>query len=331
MMSKGQEELVRITIKENYHIYPIHIKDIYNMKNILFNMSLRKTIFSKERIEVNKVQDLFYNFNRDPLIELNLNLTSEIPSDTIKRNSLKFIEKNLNNYNLVDYHYLESNQINRTIKFYDYETFHILKQGNYFGELGLENKSQTRTATIQALPDCYLGYINTDDYRSFISRENQNLITKNSDFLSENFFFKSISSIKFREKYLNDFICEEYKKGDYLFRQNTDFDYIYFICEGEVHLTINNTNFIQINTLIKTLCDNLNIPNIPFGIIIFNLDFGKTSELELSRKRVVELFYIGEKQIVGIDQQIYGGKRFYSAKVHSNFCKVFKISSKVLI
>ena len=116
-----------------------------------------------------------------------------------------------------------------------------------------------------------------------------------------------------------------------MFKQNTDFDYIYFICEGEVHLSINNINLIQLNALIKTLFDKLNIPKIPFSIIFLNLDFGKTSELELSRKRVVELFYIGEKQVVGIDQQIYGGKRFYSAIVNSNFCNVFKISSKVLI
>ena len=128
MMSKGQEELVRITIKENCHIYPIHIKDIHNMKNILFNMSLRKTIFSKEKIEVDKVQDLFKSFNRDPLIDLKLNITSDILPEIIRKNSLKILEENYDNYNLIDYDYLERNQINRNIKFYDYETFHTLKQ-----------------------------------------------------------------------------------------------------------------------------------------------------------------------------------------------------------
>ena len=91
-------------------------------------MSLRKTIFSKEKIEVDKVQDLFKSFNRDPLIDLKLNITSDILPEIIRKNSLKILEENYDNYNLIDYDYLERNQINRNIKFYDYETFHTLKQ-----------------------------------------------------------------------------------------------------------------------------------------------------------------------------------------------------------
>ena len=87
MVSKGDEELVRITIKENFYLYPIHMKDIHNLKNILFNIRLRKTIFSKEKFEANEVQDLFKNINRDPLIDLDLNLTTQIISDYIRRNS----------------------------------------------------------------------------------------------------------------------------------------------------------------------------------------------------------------------------------------------------
>ena len=87
MVSKGDEELVRITIKENFYLYPIHMKDIHNLKNILFNIRLRKTIFSKEKFEANEVQDLFKNINRDPAIDLDLNLTTQIISDYIRRNS----------------------------------------------------------------------------------------------------------------------------------------------------------------------------------------------------------------------------------------------------
>ena len=105
------------------------------------------------------------------------------------------------------------------------------------------------------------------------------MIKKNSYFILENFFLKTISNCKFRKKYLNDFISEEYKFGDYLFKQNTELDYVYFISEIKVHLKIYNTNLIQINEMIKSLCDNLKITNIPFSKIFLYLDFGKNIEL----------------------------------------------------
>jgi hypothetical protein len=59
------------------------------------------------------------------------------------------------------------------------------------------------------------------------------------------------------------------------------------------------------------------------------LDFEEISEAEFLKKRKVELFYSGVKQVLGVEEHCFGLKRYCSAKVLATKNKIFKISIKV--
>ena len=48
MINRGQEELAKYTIKENNTIFPIKVEDLFYLKDILFKIKYRKSIFYDE-------------------------------------------------------------------------------------------------------------------------------------------------------------------------------------------------------------------------------------------------------------------------------------------
>ena len=197
--------------------------------------------------------------------------------------------------------------------------------------MGLENKTQTRTATMQAVDDCFLGYIHIKYYSEFILFEKQKIAMKDLTFISENFFFKNIPPNIFKTKYYSYFILSDYAKGDYLFKENSDSDFFYFIKEGEVHLSMNNVNIREMNDIIKKLCEKIKQNDDLIGKLIIMLEWDNYSELELNRKRKVDLFFYGTKQILGVEEHCYDLKRNFSAKIITDKNKIFRISNKVEI
>lgn len=263
----GQEELVRIIIKENYNIYPININDITNLKDIIFMVRYRKSIYSLEELSSNQLNELFLQFNKDPFQEINLDLKIEIPNEKLRRSSITYLKDTVKSYNVSSYLYLENSQM-KTVKCYFYENFLTLTTGDFFGDYGLENKTHTRTATIKAKEDCFLGIIDIKQYLELIYAEKQKIAIKDQLFILEHFLFKNISHNVFKLKYFANFICCKFIKDEYLFKQLSDLDYVYFILEGEISLSISNINFKEINVLIKNLCEKMKITDEIVSIII---------------------------------------------------------------
>ena len=58
----------------------------------------------------------------------------------------------------------------------------------------------------------------------------------------------------FRKKYFSDFTLHEYFRGDAIFEDKVKIEYLYFIKEGEVELTL-NINLFELTNLIKSFSE----------------------------------------------------------------------------
>lgn len=75
---------------------------------------------------------------------------------------------------------------------------------------------------------------------------------KESKYLIECFFYNVISVSTFQKKHFLNFIFSEKQRFDLLYSDDETVDYIYFIKEGEIELSLNK-NMIELHILIKAL------------------------------------------------------------------------------
>ncbi len=110
----------------------------------------------------------------------------------------------------------------------------------------------SRTATIQANKDTYLCYIYSDHYRDYILAEKQKLKIKEIKFFVECFLYNLISIPIFEKKCFSNFTYHELFRNETLYFEDDSLDYLYFIKEGEIELSLNK-NLLELHVLIKTL------------------------------------------------------------------------------
>ena len=96
--------------------------------------------------------------------------------------------------------------------------------------------------------------------------EKKKIIHKECLFLLEN-FFSSIKFYLFYSKHFHLFTQHEYSNGKNLFTEEDKFEYIYFVKDGEVELSL-NMNVFQIDEKIHLLSNKLNI--LPKVFCIFS-------------------------------------------------------------
>jgi len=60
----------------------------------------------------------------------------------------------------------------------------------------------------------------------------------------------------FKDKYFTLFILQDYSKNKIIFNQNSDFEDIYFVKEGEIEITLKIT-LLELNDLIMKIGKNI--------------------------------------------------------------------------
>lgn len=116
------------------------------------------------------------------------------------------------------------------------------------------------------MDDCDLGKISNEIYSEYILNENQKFKGKEISFLIENFIFQTVSVKLFKKNIFHEFVRLSFPKYSFIFKQNQITDYLYFICEGEVELSI-ELNLLQLNDLIQLLGTKLDPDNKKSKII----------------------------------------------------------------
>jgi hypothetical protein len=138
---------------------------------------------------------------------------------------------------------------------HDMEMILTLGNGKLFGDFALQNRNNIRTASILTSEDCYLGKIQQELYHDYISNEKHKTILKEIDFLSVNFFFKSIPIGVFKKKYFYDFVAIDLGKNNILYNEKDLAETIYFIKEGEIEIRI-VSNLLELSKKLEGLVES---------------------------------------------------------------------------
>ena len=129
-----------------------------------------------------------------------------------------------------------------------------LGPGTSFGEMALI-KNETRNANIVANEKCELVSIDKVDYRKIIKDlEEQKINSKLKNFKLDYPSFQEWPANRcFR--LISGFVTDNYSKGEYIYKQNSIANFIYFIKEGEFEVT-SDINFAWYEKFIEYIHDS---------------------------------------------------------------------------
>ena len=140
------------------------------------------------------------------------------------------------------------NSDNNQFNFIKYKFFlwkyHIvcnLEKGKSFGEVALQKGDSRRTATIITKTDCVFGILERDEYQLLIKEYMEKARKINTEALLHTKLFYNYREDLFESHYFNCFKATKMRKSEYLFKQNEERKYIYFIKKGDVQIELLST------------------------------------------------------------------------------------------
>ena len=181
----------------------------------------------------------------------------------LEKNLLKF--ERVQNYNssidrvkllIINYNSSKLPYSNKKIPVVIEEERFLIKlgPGTSFGEMALI-KNETRNANIIANEKCELLSIDKVDYRKIIKDlEEQKINSKLKNFKLDYPFFQDWPANRcFR--LISSFVTDNYSKGEYIYKQNSIANFIYFIKDGEFEVT-SDINFSWYEKFIEYIHDS---------------------------------------------------------------------------
>ena len=347
---KKEDYILKIVLEQNYKKFPIKERMLPKL-----NENVAKKLIQKFNQNPKNYADLFTSVDdilkkcyinistfKDSIFNTKIykeNFNYELLSRTNDYNEIYFLEYNLiheyrnakilnpidnqdiiNNYNSYIYNAAEDNKnINKD--------FNLNERSKY---------------TIKILSDTHLCCIDLNSYYNILLTEYKKILHRDAKYLIDNFIFKQIAR-HFEKKYFPFFVYEELNYNDYLFRQNKPVEYIYFLKEGVVELSINK-NIFQIDTLIKNLNlikqkknkekeEEEEIAKIydesnQLNRILNNKENYNIYKTFISKDKEKRLIIIETKDIIGLECLYYDINYFYNAKINSKKAIFYKIRKR---
>lgn len=322
MFDNDELSLLEKTIACNKSVYDINYEDIDLLKLVMFKISyqhlknkydVKKSFF--ERINI-KPSDVGIDFERMGQIAIN--------------DKIKELIKNVEDALCEKYLFLNDNNIKNKVSIYTYgNKVKICKEGDFIGK----SNNDIHIDKAVAKTDTHLIVINNYIYNDYLAKEKENLKSKEVSFLYDNFFFKSIVKRKFEREYFPLFTKETFKKHDIIYHENDQLNYIYFIQEGSIMLSLNKS-IIDTHLMIKHLQTYNNNNN---EVLYNNEDFPYLSNLpsqmanELTHIKKRKVFIFNHNEVLGIES-LYGEMNYlFTAKASSEICLVYKIKINDLL
>ena len=314
---KKENYLLKLALEQNSKMFPIKEEMVPNLNiNVAAKLIEKYKKNPKDYINIfNSVEDILKKCFINPIDYINNNIANNSNNDNFNYDLLCRIDDQ-NIVYIFEYHllheyidgkYLDSINTQKFIENYNLNLSENYKNNHFSIE-------ERRIYTAKILSNSHLCYFDLNSYYNFLLSEYKIILHRDSKFLIDNFIFKSISK-QFEEKYFPFFKYEEININHYLFTENQPLEYIYFLKDGIVELTINK-NTLQINYLLENLNlirqnkeENKN-KNIKKN---FNLNF-KIDKTFSSKKEEKRLIIFEEKDNIGMECLYFGIDYFYSAK-----------------
>ena len=321
---ENEKHLYSLCIQENTINYEIKQKDkdLIPYIYLLFRFrDMRKRIF----VDFSSVFELL---NISPM-EFGLDKDKIYLTEYIFKNlkQIKSKIQSLTEEELKYYSFIEEKEIKKDVTIFEYESFLMLNKNKYFGESAISGKIG-RNATIKTVENCYMGYIDINLYNSNFQQDKKAIFDKKVNFLHSNFFFEKISLRKFEKKYFNFFISESFVNNNYIYNENVDSNYVYFIEEGTVELTTSKS-ILEIQVLLKGLGKINSRLEEKFN---YNKITSTWTEIEnyVTKKQMNKLLVLGKKNILGLESFYYQIPYLTNARVISPTARVIKIDNEHL-
>ena len=323
----------KLCLEENKAIFPIH-SDEEDLLPFFFLKFILEDI--KEGKKIGDFQSILDLINIKPK---DIGLTGN------KLNSIEYIlekekkiTKKIANYSkekIKEYRFINDKVIKRNIKLYEYIPIRTINPLHFFGDESIETNSP-RTETAICVEPTELIYIMNRLYINNILPKKNMLLEKKTAFLSKNYLFNKIVPRKFMKIYFNYFTLKTYNKGDILFEENSELDYVYFIKEGIVNLLTSKSilemeMFInEINKkikLVQNIFNNGDNTDEEKNLIFYNNIKSSSFELldHITKREKIKIFILKENEDVGLVSYFLGLGHFVTCKVASPEASIYKI------
>ena len=160
--------------------------------------------------------------------------------------------KNISNNNKLNSNQNQKNNLNETAILYKYDIVMNPGPGTFFGEMALDsytNKNQ-RNATIRTEEECFLFSLTQKLYNSILLQSINFIKEYDIALIKRNYFFGEINQKIFDKMYYSMFKLISKEKNEFIYRQNSLLNSIYFLKKGKLKLEI-SLSVIDIYNLIN--------------------------------------------------------------------------------
>ena len=324
--------IMNLTLEANKKIVPIDVKDLPELNLIILKIILEehfaRTQFAERTIEeiliLCCVDIKFFDFEIDnDLYKKDKIYHSKIESKVMR--ALPKIDKKM----IEKYRFISSNSFKLQITLYEYKCFLDMTNGCFFGDCALD-KETTRNATIKTTEDTHFCYLDYDNYNLYLKIEKQRLTAKEISFLIDSFIFRNIPFGIFEKKIFNLFIFEEKIKDEIIIKENEEVNYLYFIKDGDIELSVNK-NLIELYN-IGTYISKLNFPKAKGTRSIQKYPTINQKTIGLIEEKIKsKLFFLTTKETMGLESFFFGLNYLYTAKVVSEKAKYYKMERNTLL
>ena len=303
----GEEELFRKTLIANKNTsFYFEENDIENDINLIEHYIRKSTPLRNIMLQ---------KFNEYDISEI-FEYYVYIKNKFVPYKPISTVEEYINNT------YLYHNNLHPEDRFTDlktaiiYQYYEVIKKdkGDIFGEVALQNSDKKRTATIICLDDCVFGCLSREVYNGCLRDIEIKQRRNEVNFVLSFNIFKGMNWTIFENKFFNYFKLETVTQGKIIINQNSHFDFIYLVKNGEFELTSSLT-LKEISEIVKNkVGKTLNIKNKFFP----------------NNKKNYRIALINNKDVIGLNDIIYNDKSYVNVICTSPEAKIYALDRNIL-
>ena len=323
----------KLTIEENADIFRISNEE-EDLLPYFFLSFVLEDIKEGKKINFIKILDII---NMKPK-DLGLIETKIIFNDYILEKEKRIIKKiaNYSKDKINEYNFINNKIVKRNLKLYEYVKNKTIDSLNFFGDECIESGSPRKETAICA-ETTELIYIMNKLYINNIIPKKSIALERKTAFLGKNYLFNKIAPKKFVRRYFNLFILETYNKGDVLFKENENLEYVFFIKEGNINL-LTSKSILELEMFINEINKKIKVVQNIFNNeensedenslnFLYNNIKSSSAELfeHIKKKEKINIFVLKESEDAGLVSYLLGIGFLVTGIVESSKALVYKI------
>ena len=329
----NENHLLTLSLEHNKKLINIHKGDLLDLSLIVFKICLEeyfaKTEFSGKTLHELSQMCFVPSLYFDDIITSE---NEDISNPILLQKEKKELFGRLSKFDQVitkKYRLLANDKIKFNVNLFKYTTKLWLQKGNYFGDVALDQYT-TRNATIRTEENTHFCYIDYTHYNNCLRYEKQKLNIKEISFLVDNYFFKSMQYKDFEKKIFVCFECQEKYKNNFICYEDEPANYLYFIREGQIELTIRKS-ISDMFEMLKSLRKKINKKEIIKRQLTLLPKDPYLKNIMINVKIKYKIFLFNQIELIGLESTFYGMNFLYSAQVVSDKAKIYKIENENIL